>query len=118
MENNKEAIKEMVDNATKNSQVLPSSGIELNFLTSFGDDCRLSRIDGIDITDEKRTLSYLKAKEIEAICRLAEAQERTAKALEKMAYLEKQKQKTEQKTEQEREAEEQMRGDFDWRSGV
>ena len=114
MENNKEAIKEMVDNATKNSQVLPSSGIELNFLTSFGDDRRLSRIDGIDITDEKRTLSYLKAKEVEAICRLAEAQERTAKALEKMIYLEEQK----QKTEQEREAEEQMQGDLDWRSGV
>lgn len=88
MEEKREAIKHVVENTEPREEILPASGLKIKY-RSYGN---TFLVDGRDcLSSEYR--AYLKLKEVEALYRQAEAQERQAKAMEKLVELEKQKQK-------------------------
>ena len=102
MNNKKEAIKKIINDVEvkiTETKVLPSGLTVDKGINRFW-------VDGYE-SGTKQFADYLEIKKVDALCRIADAEEKKIK-------IEEQK----QKTETEKEAEEQMEGDFNWMSGV
>jgi hypothetical protein len=93
MEDKRDAIKNIVQDADNKNRVMPASGIKMQSSARGG-----FYVDGMHTTSDGCS-EYLKVMEIEALCRLAEAQERIAAAQEKLVELE-QKKAEEKETEE------------------